>query len=223
MRHEGFHGRAGLGSRPALLVVDVNVGFTDPGSPLVCDLDDVVGAIRLLLEAFRDASLPVAFTTVCYDEAAKRVAAAFIDKVPALLTLEAGSRWVEIDPRIAPLDTEPVLVKLWASAFFATPLASFLAASGADSVVVTGASTSGCVRATVVDALQHGYPPTVPREAVGDRNRSAHEANLYDIEAKYGDVVDLHEVLTVVSGPAGTEDPERGAFHAAGSRRAREP
>ena len=82
-----------------------------------------------------------------------------------------------------------MLVKHWASAFFATPLASFLAASGADSVVVTGASTSGCVRATVVDALQHGYPPTVPREAVGDRNRSAHEANLYDIEAKYGDVV----------------------------------
>jgi maleamate amidohydrolase len=181
------------------VVVDVNVGFTDPESPLVCDLDDVVEAIRRLLGAFRESDLPVAYTTVSYDEAAKRAAGAFIDKVPALLTLEAGSRWVEIDPRIAPLDTEPVFNKLWASAFFATPLASFLAAGRADSLVVTGASTSGCIRATVVDALQHGYRPTVPREAVGDRNPAAHEANLYDIEAKYGDVVSLDEVLAAVT------------------------
>ena len=199
MRHRGFHGRAGLGSRPALVVVDVNVGFTDPESPLVCDLDDVVEAIRRLLEAFRESDLPVAYTTVSYDEAARRTAGAFIDKVPALLTLEAGSRWVEIDPRIAPLGSEPVFNKLWASAFFATPLASFLAAGRADSLVVTGASTSGCIRATVVDALQHGYRPTVPREAVGDRNPAAHEANLYDIEAKYGDVVSLDEVLASVT------------------------
>ncbi len=181
------------------MVVDVNVGFTDPESPLVCDLDDVVEAIRRLLGAFRESDLPVAYTTVSYDEAAKRAAGAFIDKVPALLTLEAGSRWVEIDPRIAPLDTEPVFNKLWASAFFATPLASFLAAGRADSLVVTGASTSGCIRATVVDALQHGYRPTVPREAVGDRNPAAHEANLFDIEAKYGDVVSVDEVLAAVT------------------------
>jgi nicotinamidase-related amidase len=122
--------------------------------------------------------------------------------VPALLTLEAGSRWVEIDPRIAPLPSEPVFTKLWASAFFGTPFASFLAASRADSLVVTGASTSGCIRATVVDAIQHGYPPTVPREAVGDRNPAAHEANLYDIEAKYGDVVSLDDVLEAVGGRA---------------------
>jgi nicotinamidase-related amidase len=195
VRFAGFHGRAGLGERPALVVVDVNVGFTDRASPLVCDLDDVVVAIRRLLDAFRAASLPVAFTTVSFDEAAKRAAAAFIAKIPALLTLEAGSRWVEIDPRIAPLPSEPVFVKLWASAFFGTPFASFLAASGADGLVVTGASTSGCIRATAVDALQHGYPPTVPREAVGDRNPAAHEANLYDIDAKYGDVVALDDVL----------------------------
>jgi maleamate amidohydrolase len=205
----GFHGRAGLGERPALVVVDVNVGFTDPASPLVCELDEVVGAIARLLEAFRAASLPVAFTTVSYDGAARRAAAAFIAKVPALLTLEAGSRWVEIDPRIAPLPDEPVLTKLWASAFFGTSLASFLTAAGADSLVVTGASTSGCVRATVVDALQHGYPTTVPREAVGDRNAAAHEASLYDIDAKYGDVVPLDEMLAAIGGRA--------------ARRAREP
>lgn len=195
MQLEGFHGRAGFGRRPALVVVDVNVGFTDPASLLVCDLESVVEAIRQLLEQARTAEMPVVFTTVSYGEGDKQAAATFIDKVPALLTLEAGSRWVEIDPRIAPLPHEPVLNKLFASAFFGTPLSSLLAAAGCDSLIVTGASTSGCVRATVVDALQHGYRPVVPREAVGDRNPAAHEANLYDIDAKYGDVVSLEEAL----------------------------
>jgi maleamate amidohydrolase len=195
MNRQGFHGRAGFGTRPALIVVDMNVGFTDPASPLQCDLDRAVDAIQALLGEARAASLPVVFTTVAYDEAGKQTAAAFIDKVPALLTLEVGSRWVEIDPRLAPFPGEPVLVKLFASGFFGTVLASFLAAKGCDSLIVTGASTSGCVRATVVDALQHGYRPIVPREAVGDRNPDAHAASLYDIDAKYGDVLSLTEVL----------------------------
>jgi maleamate amidohydrolase len=195
MEHEGFHGRAGFGRRPALIVIDVNVGFTAPESPLVCDLEEVVAAIRQLLEEARRAEIPIVFTTVSYTEGDKRTAAAFIDKVPALLTLEAGSRWVEIDPRIAPREDEPVLNKLFASAFFGTALSSLLAANGCDSLIVTGASTSGCVRATAVDALQHGYRPIVPREAVGDRNPDAHAANLYDLDAKYGDVVSLAEVI----------------------------
>ena len=203
MRHAGFHGRAGLGDRPALIVVDVNVGFTDPASPLVCDLDAVVSAIARLLDEARRAEIPVVYTTVAYDEGAKKAAAAFIDKVPALLTLEAGSPWVEIDPRISPLPDEPVLTKLFASAFFGTPLASLLTAAGCDSLIVTGASTSGCVRATVVDALQHGFRPVVPREAVGDRSAAAHEANLYDIDAKYGDVVALDDVLAHLEALAG--------------------
>lgn len=203
VRHEGFHGRAGFGRRPALIVIDVNLGFTDPASPLVCDLDDVVAAIQRLLREARRAGFPVVYTTVSYTEGDKRTAAAFIDKVPALLTLAAGSRWVEIDPRIAPQEGEPVLNKLFASAFFGTTLSSFLAANGCDSLIVTGASTSGCVRATVVDALQHGYRPIVPREAVGDRNPAAHEANLYDIDAKYGDVVSLEEVIAHLEELAG--------------------
>jgi maleamate amidohydrolase len=204
VRHEGFHGRAGFGSRPALIVVDVNLGFTDPESPLVCDLEDVVMAIQRLLREMRRAGFPVVYTTVSYTEGDQRTAAAFIDKVPALRTLEAGSRWVEIDPRIAPVQYEPVLNKLFASAFYGTALASFLAANGCDSLIVTGASTSGCVRATVVDALQHGYRPIVPREAVGDRNPAAHEANLYDIDAKYGDVVSVDEVVAHLEEIAGT-------------------
>ena len=195
MTFAGFHGRAGFGTRPALVVVDVNVGFTDPDSPLVCDLDDCVAAIAELLDAFRKARAPVVFTTVCYDDFGKQAAAVFIEKVPALLVLEPGSRWIEIDPRIVPVEGETVLSKYFASAFFGTTLASLLSTAGCDTVVVTGASTSGCVRATALDALQHGYRVVVPREAVGDRNQAAHEANLYDIDAKYGDVVSVDDVV----------------------------
>ncbi len=138
--------------------------------------------------------VPVIFTTVAYEESDKVTAAAFIDKVLAFLTFEAESRWAEIGPRIAPRSTEPVLNKLFASAFYGTGLPSALVAAGVDTLIVTGASTSGCVRATVVDALQYGYRPIVPREAVGDRNPEAHRANLYDIDAKYGDVVPVEKV-----------------------------
>jgi maleamate amidohydrolase len=202
-RLPGFHGRVGLGRRPALLVVDMNVGFTDRRSPLVCDLDGVVAAIVRLLAAARRAGVPVAYTTVAYGEGDRRVAKAFIDKVPALLTLAAGSPWVEIDPRIAPGPGEPVLTKLFASAFFGTPLGALLAAARCDSVVVSGASTSGCVRATVVDVLQHGYRPVVAREAVGDRDPAAHAQALHDVDAKYGDVLGLEEVLRGLAAAAG--------------------
>jgi nicotinamidase-related amidase len=193
--HEGFGGSAGFGERPALIVIDVNVGFTDPGSPLVCDLGDVVEAIARLLSEARRAEIPIVYTTVEYGEGDRVAAKAFIDKIPALTTLEAGSRWVEIDPRIAPRAGEPVLKKLFASAFFGTPLQALLTAHGVDTLLVTGASTSGCVRATVVDAIQHAFRPIVPREAVGDRNPAAHEQNLFDIQAKYGDVVSLEDAL----------------------------
>jgi len=214
MRFAGFHGRAGLGQRPALVVVDVNVGFTDPASPLVCDLDGVVAAIGVLLEETRAAGLPVVYTTVAYGEADKVTARVFIEKIPALLTLEDGGRFVEIDPRIAPRAGEPVLRKLFASAFFGTPLQALLTANGVDTLIVTGASTSGCVRATVVDAIQHGFRPVVPREAVGDRNPAAHEANLYDMDTKYADVVALDEVVAYLAalggeGPAGARSLPR--------------
>jgi maleamate amidohydrolase len=203
MSSQGFHGRVGLGERPALIVVDMSVGFTDPGSPLVCDLEGVVVAIGRLLAATRAAGFPVVYTTVAYGQADRRTAAVFIDKVPALLALEAGSRFVEIDPRLAPASGEPVLTKLFASAFHGTALATLLASERCDSVIVTGASTSGCVRATAVDALQHGYRTIVPREAVGDRNPAAHEANLYDIDAKYGDVVPVEEAIAQIEALAG--------------------
>jgi maleamate amidohydrolase len=192
---EGFGGRCGFSHRPALIVVDMTLGFTDPESPLGSDLEEPVANIQKLLEAARRAEIPVVFTTIAYHESDKLTAAAFINKVSALLTLEAGSRWVDIDPRIAPREEEPVLNKLFASGFFGTGLSSALTAAGVDTLIVTGASTSGCVRATVVDALQYGFRPLVPRGAVGDRNPDAHEANLYDVDLKYGDVVSVEETL----------------------------
>jgi maleamate amidohydrolase len=197
---EGFGGRGGFGRRPALVVIDMTLGFTDPESLLACDLERPILEIQKLLGVARRAGIPVVFTTVAYRESDKLTAAAFIDKVPALLTLEAGTRWAEIDPRIAPEESEPVLNKLFASGFFGTGLPSLLTAAGTDTLIITGASTSGCVRATAVDALQYGFRPVVPREAVGDRNPDAHEANLYDIDAKYGDVVGVDEALGYLEG-----------------------
>jgi nicotinamidase-related amidase len=187
----GFGGGAGFGSRPAVVVIDLVRGFTDPESPLGANLDVVVESTRALLDCARDAAAPVIFTSVVYDEANERASAVFRRKVPALEVLRPGSRWIEVDGRLGRRADEPVLTKAFASAFFGTPLTSMLV--GCDTLVVCGASTSGCVRATVVDAVQHGLAPIVPRECVGDRWPAAHEANLFDIEAKYGDVVSLSE------------------------------
>ena len=134
------------------------------------------------------------------------MAKAFIAKAPALTMLTPGSRWAQIDERLAPREGEPVLPKLFASAFFGTALQPMLTAAGCDTLVVTGASTSGCVRATVVDGLQHGLLVLVPREAVADRAQSAHDASLIDIDAKYGDVVSVDEAIAVLAA-ARSADP----------------
>jgi maleamate amidohydrolase len=135
------------------------------------------------------------FTTLEYDEAGQKVAKAFIDKVPALLTLAPGTRWIKVDERLDPQPDEPILLKLFASAFFGTPLTALLSAAQVDTLVVTGASTSGCVRATVVDGLQYGYRVVVPREAVADRAPVPHDNALFDIDQKYGDVVSTDEAV----------------------------
>lgn len=182
----------GLGQRPALLLVDMIRGFTDPACPLGSDCPAVVRANATLLQLFRERDLPVFYTTVVYRDAAQ--AAVFRARVPALDVLTPGSPWVEIDPVLAARSGEAVIEKQWASAFFETDLKLRLQSAAADSLVVTGLTTSGCVRATVVDGLQNNYPVVVPREAVGDRNPAAHEANLFDMNAKYADVVSLSEL-----------------------------
>ena len=191
---ESFGGAAAFGERPAVVVVDLNVGFTDPASPLACDLDEVLVATRRVLDTARSSGVPVYFTTIEYDEVGAKAAAVFLRKAPALKVLRPGSRWVEIDPRLGRRCDEPVLVKAHASAFFGVPFAALLA--GRDTLVVCGASTSGCVRATVVDAMQHGLSPIIPRECVGDRSPRAHEQALDDMGGRYGDVVSVEEVVS---------------------------
>ena len=186
----------GLGTRPALVLVDMIRGFTDPQCPLGSAVDDVVAACRQLLDAFRKRDLPVLFTTVIYRDAHQ--ARVFRDRLPALDVLTPNSPWVQVDLRLAPAAGEAVIEKRWASAFFGTDLALRLRAAGADSLVVAGLTTSGCVRATAVDGLQHDYRVVVPREATGDRNPDAHAANLFDLNAKYADVLALQEVLSLL-------------------------
>jgi maleamate amidohydrolase len=205
----GIGGRAGLGERPALVVVDMSVAFTDASSPLGCELEGAIAGIQSLLAAAREnGEVPVVFTTVAYGARERVAARALLKKMPAALMCEPGSHWNEIDERLAPEPEEPLITKVFPSAFFGTGLVSYLVSQGCDSVIVTGASTSGCVRATVVDAVSHGYSVVVPREAVGDRLPSAHEASLVDIEMKYGDVLPVSEVVEWLEG-AGRRQPAR--------------
>lgn len=186
-----------LGDRPAALVVDFSCGFTDPECPLGSDLTPQVEATRRLLDVARERGLPVVFTTIAFEPSLKD-GGLWMQKVPALAVLQVGGHWAEIDPRLGAREDETVIVKKGASGFFGTNLASVLVSQGVDSVVLCGATTSGCVRATAIDLLQFGWPTIVPRECVGDRAQAPHDANLFDIQAKYADVVSLDEALAYV-------------------------
>jgi len=197
----GFGGTSGVGHRPCVIVVDFINGFTDPSTELYTDMHDEIAYTARLLEIARDQSIPIVFTTVVY-EPHYLDGAHFIEKVPALKILLRGTNWIDVDDRLARRpEREPLVEKKFASAFFGTSLQSMLVAFGIDTVIVTGCTTSGCVRATVVDALQHGYRVLVSREVLGDRSASSHQANLYDIQSKYGDVVGLDDVCRYILEP----------------------
>jgi maleamate amidohydrolase len=176
--------------RVCLLVVDFSRAFTEPGSPAYCDCDDALAATAELLREARAGGAAVVFTTVAYDEAGAARARRLLDKATPLRALVRGSRAVEIDDRVAPVAGELVLEKQFISAFFGTGLSSHLAAAGCDTLVVAGTSTSGCVRQTVVDGIQHGYRVVVPAAAVADRSEVVQRTTLADMGVKYADVVD---------------------------------
>ncbi len=187
----------GLGHRPALIVVDMINGFTDPNCELGCACADVIAANRRLVQLFHTLALPVFFTTVVYRRPSD--ARVFRQRLPALNVLTPDSHWTQINAQLDMHDSDELVEKCWASAFFNTDLQRRLLAHKADSLVVTGLTTSGCVRATAVDGLQYDYPVVIPREAVGDRNIAAHEANLFDLNAKYADVLPLAEVTRLLN------------------------
>ena len=184
-----------LGERPAVLVVDFSRGFTDPESTMGSDLTREVEATNRLLSAARERGIPIIFTTIGFEENLKD-GSLWLEKAPGLAELQVGGKWVEIDPRLERREEEIVILKKGASAFFGTNLPSILVSQGVDTVVMCGATTSGCIRATAIDLLQYGYPTLVPRECVGDRAQGPHDANLVDIQAKYADVVPLEDALS---------------------------
>ena len=187
-----------IGQRPALIVVDMINGFTDPACPLGGNYPDIVAANIELLTAFRKANLPIFFTTVIYRS--KNPARIFRNRLPALDVLTSDSEWVKIDKALEHHPSEPIIEKNWASGFFKTNLKTQLLKARTDSLVITGLTTSGCVRATALDGLQHDYKVFIPREACGDRNPDAHTANLFDLHAKYADVVSVKDVTDHLEG-----------------------
>ena len=203
----GFGATLGFGKRPALLVVDVVQAYVTPGSPLFAQ--GFVGALapnRRLVAAARTAGVPVIFTRVVYD-AQGRDGGLFFRKVPALRAFVEGSAGGAFVEGLAPLAGETVVTKQYASAFFGTSLASTLTAAAIDTVLVTGFSTSGCVRATALDALQHGFAPFVVREACGERDARPQEANLFDLQAKYAEVIDEARALAELAGVSTARKP----------------
>jgi maleamate amidohydrolase len=190
----GFGGRVGWGERPALLVIDMAKAWVDSTEQLGADLSDVLGSIVRLLEVARRKGLPIYFTTMAYDPAMREVGAIVLLKTPHTGKMVRGSDRVQLADALERRGDEPLIEKPRASAFYGTNLRSMLQSDGVDTVIVTGCSTSGCIRASAESAFNENLRVIVPAKAVGDRSPTAHEANLFDIDARYGDVVSLEGV-----------------------------
>ncbi len=203
-RGRGFMRRVGFGERPALVNIDLANAWTRPGNPFSCDgMDVIIPGVQRLLAAARAKAIPVVFTTTAYavTEGPSTDMGLWHRKIP-LEVLRLGTDAVAIDKRIAPQPGEQVIVKKAASAFHGTHLSAFLKAAEIDTVIVTGVTMAGCVRHTVEDAIAEGFRPIVVRECVGDRVAGVVEWNLFDIDAKFGDVERLERVLEYLDGVA---------------------
>lgn len=188
--------RIGFGDRPALLVIDFMTGYITPASPLFAP--GVVGAVAhagRLLRALRGRGIPIIHTNIRYHAPDFADGGMWVRKAPVLKCLVDGNPYAAFCDDVKPADGELIITKQYASAFFATNLAATLTAQGIDTVIMMGCSTSGCIRASAVDATQHGFRTIVVRECVGDRHPAPHDANLFDIDSKYGDVVSAADVL----------------------------
>ena len=193
-----FGAGLGLGTRQALLMIDFAQAYFVPESALYANRPEVVGQAAALLAWARARGMLVCHTRVEY-RADGLDGGVFFRKIPALKAFCAGNPLGEFVPQLLPRADEPVITKQYASAFFGTSLASLLRAQGVDCVLLAGMSTSGCVRASAVDAVQHGFIPVVVGDACGDRHSSPHEANLFDLNAKYADVRTLAQVRDALS------------------------
>ena len=183
----------GLGISPALLVVDMCRGFIDTSSPLGFECKELIQANIVLVDRFREMNLPIIFTTTIYRDESE--ASVFRSRIPALNILKPGSEETSFLKELSPSSNELLVEKKFASAFFQTNLADELSKMNVDSIIVSGVTTSGCVRATALDSLQNNFLTTVAEDCVGDRNQNAHRANLFDLQAKYADVIHSNQIL----------------------------
>lgn len=196
-----WDGRLGFGRKTALLVIDLLQGYTIKGAPLFAPgVVKAVAEMPELLKAARAKKMPIIHTRVLYNPSDYADGGIWIKKAPVLKDLVPGNRFAKFCKGVEPAKGELVITKNYASCFFGTSLAATLTAMGADTVLITGCTTSGCIRASAVDAVQHGFRPIVIRECVGDRHDGPHEANLFDINAKYGDVITKAEALKYIRG-----------------------
>ena len=194
-RERGFGLKMGFGQHPALIVIDLIKAFTDAKRPLGSNLDTQIAATQTLLSVAHDRGFPVFFSTVRYDEADTRDAGIWRLKQKGVVDLAADTNGHEFDERLDVRKNDSVLLKKYASCFFGTDLIPRLTSRGIDTLIMTGCTTSGCIRATAVDSVQNGFRPMVVREGVGDRSQAAHDQSLFDLNAKYADVVSLDETL----------------------------
>jgi maleamate amidohydrolase len=192
---KAYNTRVGFGVRPALILIDFCQAYFDPECDLYAGVDDAMTSALRVRIAARKAGLPVILTNVVYHPSAVD-GGRFFEKAAPLKNFLKGSPMGAFGPGLVPYDDELVISKQYPSAFFGTSLASTLTSLGVDSVLLTGLTTSGCVRATCVDAMSHGFRTAVIAEACGDRHAAPHEANLFDMNAKYADVVSEAETLT---------------------------
>lgn len=190
-----YDNRIGFGQRPALILIDFVQAYFDPASPLYADFSQTLAAAIELRDAARKAGITIIYTNVVYHPSLKD-GGRFAQKVAPLAGFAKGHEFGEWADGLDPAADELVVSKQYASAFFGTSLASTLTANGHDSLLITGLTTSGCIRATCVDACQNGFIPLVVEDAVGDRHEDPHRANLFDMNAKYGDVVRLEEAIS---------------------------
>jgi len=193
--------RLGFGKKSAIIVIDLLQGYTTEGSALFAPgVVDCVKEMPDFLALAREKGVPIIHTRVLYTTPNYEDGGVWVKKAPVLKDLVAGNPYAEFCAGVEPLDSEPVIVKQYASAFFGTSLVATLNGLDVDTLIITGCTTSGCIRATAVDAVQHGFRPICPRELIGDRHEGPHEANLFDINAKYGDVITKAEIMEYLNG-----------------------
>jgi len=195
----GFGGILGFGTRPVLLIVDMAMAYFAPASPLYAGVEAALAATVCLRAAATTARVPVVFTRVEYGPGG-RDGGLFYRKLPVLACFDRGNPLGDFHPDLQPGPDDIVITKHYPSAFFATPLASMLTAMRVDTVLVAGLTTSGCVRASALDALCHGFVPGVVADACGDRTPEVQAANLFDLQAKYADVIDSTAACAYFSG-----------------------